>query len=40
MKKVELAVRNIIHGRPVTNRDALANPESLELYKDLDILKS
>ena len=35
MKKVELAVRNIIHGEPVKNRDALANPEALELYRDL-----
>jgi acetoacetyl-CoA synthetase len=35
MKKVELAVRNIIHKKPVTNRDALANPESLDLYADL-----
>jgi acetoacetyl-CoA synthetase len=35
MKKVELAVRNIIHGEPVLNADALINPESLELYKDL-----
>ena len=40
MKKVELAVRNIIHGKPVTNRDALANPESLELYRDLEALKN
>ena len=40
MKKVELAVRNVIHGRAVTNRDALANPDSLELYKDLPDLKS
>jgi acetoacetyl-CoA synthetase len=39
MKKVELAVRNIIHGKPVTNRDALANPESLDLYIDLPELK-
>jgi len=31
-KKVELAVREVIHGRPVTNRDALANPEALEGY--------
>ncbi len=38
MKKVELAVRNVIHGKPVTNRDALANPESLDLYADLDEL--
>jgi len=35
MKKVELAVKNIIEGKPVTNRDALANPQSLELYRDL-----
>lgn len=34
-KIVELAVRNIVHGRPVKNRDALANPEALELFKDL-----
>jgi acetoacetyl-CoA synthetase len=39
MKKVELAVRNIIHEKPVTNRDALANPESLDLYQDLPELK-
>lgn len=35
MKKVELAVRNVIHGEPVKNRDALANPEALELYRNL-----
>jgi len=34
-QKVELAVRNVIHGEPVKNRDAPANPESLELYRDL-----
>ena len=39
MKKVELAVRNIIHGKPVTNKDALANPQSLDLYEDLDELQ-
>ena len=33
MKKVELAVRNVIHRKPVTNKDALANPEALELYQ-------
>jgi len=33
MKKVESAVSNIIHGRPVTNRDALVNPESLDFYE-------
>ncbi|GIZ11799.1 acetoacetate--CoA ligase [Pseudomonas sp. NCCP-436] len=34
-KIVELAVRNVVHGRPVKNTDALANPEALELYRDL-----
>ncbi len=33
MKKVEIAVTNIIHGRPVTNRDALTNPESLDYFE-------
>jgi acetoacetyl-CoA synthetase len=40
MKKVELAVRNVIHGEPVRNRDALANPESLELYRNLPELRN
>jgi acetoacetyl-CoA synthetase len=31
----ELAVRETIHGRPVKNTEALANPESLRLYRDL-----
>lgn len=35
MKKVETAVTNIVHGRPVTNRDALANPESLEYFAEV-----
>ncbi len=39
-KKVELAVRNIIHNEPVENRDALANPEALDLYKDLPELQN
>jgi acetoacetyl-CoA synthetase len=34
-KITELAVRDVIHGRPVKNVDALANPQALELYKDL-----
>jgi acetoacetyl-CoA synthetase len=34
-KIAELAVRETIHGRPVKNVDALANPASLELYRDL-----
>ncbi|MBI1776581.1 MAG: acetoacetate--CoA ligase [Proteobacteria bacterium] len=33
-KIVELAVRNVVHGRPVKNVDALANPEALALYRD------
>src|SRR5207248_2000207 len=33
-KIVELAVRDVIHGRPVRNRDALANPEALELFRN------
>ncbi|MBB3697178.1 acetoacetate--CoA ligase [Flammeovirga yaeyamensis] len=38
-KIVELAVRNVIHGRAVKNTDALQNPEALELYKDLKELQ-
>jgi acetoacetyl-CoA synthetase len=34
-KKVESAVTNIINGRPVTNRDALANPESLDYFEKM-----
>jgi len=33
MKKVESAVTNIIHGRPVSNRDALSNPEVLDYFE-------
>ncbi|HSO10967.1 MAG TPA: acetoacetate--CoA ligase [Anaerolineales bacterium] len=33
MKKVESAVTNIINGRPVSNKDALINPNSLEFYE-------
>jgi len=39
-KIVELAVRNVIHGRPVSNADALANPEALDLYRDLPELQT
>jgi acetoacetyl-CoA synthetase len=39
-KIVELAVRNVIHGKPVKNVDALANPEALELYRDLPELQT
>ena len=33
-KIVELAVRNVVHGEPVKNTDALANPEALEAFRD------
>ncbi len=33
-KIVELAVRNVVHGRPVKNREALANPEALAHFAD------
>jgi acetoacetyl-CoA synthetase len=33
-KIVELAVRNVVHGRPVKNVEALANPEALEYFKN------
>ena len=35
MKKVESAVRNIINGKPVANRDALTNPESLDHFESI-----
>jgi acetoacetyl-CoA synthetase len=39
-KITELAVREMVHGRPVKNRDALANPEALELFRDLVELRT
>jgi acetoacetyl-CoA synthetase len=33
-KIVELAVRSVVHGEPVKNTDALANPEALEYFRD------
>jgi acetoacetyl-CoA synthetase len=38
-KIVELAVRDVIHGRPVKNIEALANPEALDLYKNIPALR-
>ncbi|HSD52780.1 MAG TPA: acetoacetate--CoA ligase, partial [Burkholderiales bacterium] len=32
-KIVELAVRNLVHGQPVKNVEALANPEALEQFR-------
>ena len=36
-KKVEVAVKKLIHGKDVANRDALANPESLEFFRNCKI---
>jgi acetoacetyl-CoA synthetase len=35
MKKVESSVANILNGRPVSNRDALTNPEALDFYETI-----
>jgi acetoacetyl-CoA synthetase len=37
-KITELAVREIVHGREVKNQEALANPEALELFRNLAAL--
>ena len=39
-KIVELAVREVVHGRPVGNTEALANPEALEHFRGLPELQS
>ena len=39
-KVVELAVKAVVHGMPVPNTDALANPEALELYRDIPELQT
>ncbi|PJZ39644.1 acetoacetate--CoA ligase [Leptospira kmetyi] len=39
MKKVEIAVKRTVQGEPVTNKEALSNPESLEYYKNLTELR-
>ena len=39
-KITELAVRDIVHGRPIKNKEALANPDALTLFEDLAELKS
>jgi acetoacetyl-CoA synthetase len=38
-KITELAVRNLVHGKPVKNTDALANPQALAFYEDLPELR-
>jgi acetoacetyl-CoA synthetase len=39
-KITELAVRDMVHGRAVKNRGALANPDALDLYRDLPQLSA
>jgi acetoacetyl-CoA synthetase len=39
-KITELAVREIVHGRPVKNQEALANPEALDLFRDIAKLRA
>jgi len=39
-KVVELAVKSVVHGMPVAHTDALANPEALELFRDLPELQT
>ena len=39
-KIVELAVRDVVHGRKVKNKEALANPEALELYEAREELRA
>jgi acetoacetyl-CoA synthetase len=38
-KITELAVRDVVHGREVKNKEALANPEALDLYRELADLR-
>ncbi|OJU34152.1 MAG: acetoacetate--CoA ligase [Rhizobiales bacterium 68-8] len=39
-KITELAVRDVVHGRSVKNKEALANPEALDLFRDLPQLRA
>jgi len=39
-KIVELAVRKVIHGETINNKEAIANPESLKFFENLSQLKS
>ena len=39
MKKVELAVKKTIEGKPVLNKDALSNAEALDFYAEIPELK-
>ncbi len=40
MKKVELAVKKVIEGKAVLNKDALSNPDALDLFADLEELRT
>jgi acetoacetyl-CoA synthetase len=39
-KITEIAVRDVVHGKTVKNKEALANPEALELFRDLPALRA
>jgi acetoacetyl-CoA synthetase len=39
MKKVELAVKKVIQGQPVLNKDALSNPQALDFYANIKELQ-
>jgi acetoacetyl-CoA synthetase len=39
-KITEIAVREVVHGRPVKNTEALANPEALEHFRNIPALQS
>ena len=40
MKKVELAVKKMVEGKEVKNKDALKNPEALDFFGSIEELKS
>lgn len=40
MKKVELAVKDVVEGRPVLNKDVLSNPQTLDYYANIEELRS
>ena len=39
MKKVELAVKKVIQGQEILNKDALMNPEALDFYANIEELQ-
>ena len=39
-KIVEIAVRDVVHGKEVKNKEALANPEALNLFRNIEALQS